>query len=276
MPAPRPGQPSAPAPAGVPAGGDVWPVWLGDRRRVRPVQVLLHLPVTTALGLDNEPGWLPGYGWVSAPQCRQWMTTAELRQVCVTTDGTVVDLADRVVRPEPTPQGVRDAVLAMVADPGPITEKTWRTEPQHDPSPPLRAFIDIRDLFCDGPTGTAVPASRCHRDHNKPWPEGPTAAWNLKARAERTHHLKHRGWTPFPMPDGSTLWFSPAGQVVQVDRHTDPPPPLHPNARLPDADELHRVDAEYLREPTDDDEPPWTEPPPKPDPPVGWDDEPGF
>ena len=84
------------------------------------------MPVTTALGLDNEPGWLRGYGWVSAPQCRQWLPVAELQQVCVAEDGFVVDLADRVVRPTPTPQGVREAVLAMVRDPGDITEKTYR------------------------------------------------------------------------------------------------------------------------------------------------------
>ncbi|GAC1610086.1 MAG: hypothetical protein NVS3B26_14940 [Mycobacteriales bacterium] len=98
--------------------------WFLDRRRVRPVQVLLQLPVTTALGLDNEPGWLPGYGWVSAPQCRQWLTIAELRQVCVDAGGFVVDSADRVVRPAPTPSGVREAVLAMVRDPGEVTDKT--------------------------------------------------------------------------------------------------------------------------------------------------------
>ena len=116
------------------------------------------------------------------------------------------------VRPEPTPQGVRDAVLAMVADPGPITDKTWRTEPQHDPSPPLRAFIDLRDVFCDGPTGTAVPARRCHRDHNERWPDGPTAAWNLKARGERTHQLKHRGWTRSACRTAAPCGSAPLGR----------------------------------------------------------------
>jgi hypothetical protein len=86
--------------------------------------ILTHLPVTTALGLDNEPGWLPGYGWVSAPQCRRWLTSAELRQVCVDRSGFVVDTADRVARPEPTPAAVREALLSIVRDPGPITDKS--------------------------------------------------------------------------------------------------------------------------------------------------------
>lgn len=235
--------------------------WRLDRRRVRPVQVLLHLPVTTALGLDNEPGWLPGYGWVSAPQCRQWLTVAELRQVCVDPSGFVVDSADRVVRPEPTPTSIRDSVVAMVRGPGAITEKTWRAEDRHDPSPLLRGFVDIRDVFCDGPTGTRVPASRCQHDHEQPYPAGPTAAWNLKARADRTHQLKHNGWTPLRTAT-STLWFSPAGQVVEVPHHTGPPPDLDGHAQLPDPDVLARLDAELLRPPTADDEPPWREPPP--------------
>jgi hypothetical protein len=149
----------------------------------------------------------------------------------------------------------------MVADPGPITEKTYRTEPQHDPSPPLKAFIDVRDLFCDGPTGTRVPASRCDHDHELRYPDGPTAAWNLKSRARRTHVLKHRGWFPLRTAT-ATLWFSPAGQIVEVEHHTGPPPDFSPDAELPDPDALHAVDAEYLREPTPDDIPPWSEPPP--------------
>ena len=244
---------SAPAPA---VAG-----WALDRRRVRPVQVLLHLPVTTALGLDNEPGWLPGYGWVSAPQCRQWLTIAELRQVCVDRSGFVVDLADRVVRPEPTPSGVRQSVLDMVVDPGAITPKTWRNESHHDPSPLLRDFVDIRDVFCDGPTGTRVPAARCHHDHERPYPDGPTAAWNLKARTDRTHQLKHRGWSPLRTAT-STLWFSPAGQVVDVPHHTGPPPDLDPAAQLPDPDLLDELERELVRTPGLDDDPPWNEPPP--------------
>ncbi|GAC1440486.1 MAG: hypothetical protein NVSMB55_05300 [Mycobacteriales bacterium] len=232
-----------------------------DRRRLRPVQVLLHLPFTTALGLDNEPGWLPGYGWISAPQCRQWLTVAELRQVCIDRTGVIVDTADRTVRPTPTAGAVRAAILAMVADPGPITDKTWRTEARHDPSRRLRGFVDIRDVFCDGPTGTRVPAARCHHDHDRAYPDGPTAAWNLTARADRTHQLKHRGWTPLRTAT-STLWCSPAGQVVEVPRHTAPYRDPDPDADPPDPELLDRVDRELLRVPGPEDEPPWDEPPP--------------
>lgn len=230
--------------------------WTGDRHRVRPIQVLIHLPVTTALGLDNEPGWLAGYGWVSAPQCRQWLTIAELRQVCVGRDGFVLDTADHVARPAPTPKGVRDALLAMVRDPGEVTEKTWRVEPHHDPSPSLARFVEIRDGYCDGPTGTRVPAPRCDNDHERPYPDGPTAAWNIKNRARRTHLLKHGGWMPVRTAD-STLWFSPAGQVVEVPHHTGPPPEVADDAELPDPDQLHDLEAELLQPPGWDEHPPF-------------------
>jgi hypothetical protein len=238
------------------AAAVVAPSWHGDRRRVRPIQTLIHLPVTTALGLDNEPGWLPGYGWINAPQCREWLTISELRQVCVSSDGFVVDTADRVVRPDPTAAAVREAVLAMVRNPGGVTDKTWRTEPHHDPSPALARFVEIRDRFCDGPTGTRVPAESCDKDHERPYPEGPTAAWNIKDRARRTHVLKHRGWLPLRTAT-STLWFSPAGQLVEVPHHTGPPPDVDDDAYLPDPAQLHALEAELLRPPEPDDHPPF-------------------
>jgi hypothetical protein len=65
----------------------------------------------------------------------------------------------------------------------------------------------------------------------------------------------------------STLWFSPAGQVVEVEHWTSPPPEVEDDAELPDPDLLHHLDAELTREPTPDDEPPLWEPPPHDEPP---------
>jgi len=246
-----------------PVAGVVVPEWQGDRRRVRPIQALIQLPVTTALGIDNEPGWLAGYGWVSAPQCRQWLTMAELRQVCVDQDGFVVDTADRVVRPDPTARGIRDVLLAMVRNPGPITDKTWREEARHDPSPALARFVEIRDMYCDGPSGTRVQAAHCDKDHERPYPVGPTAAWNIKSRARRTHLLKHTGWLPVRTAT-STVWISPARQVIEVPHHTGPPPELDDDVELPDPDELDAFEAELLRPPGPDDWRPMV-PPARPD-----------
>jgi hypothetical protein len=226
-----------------------------DCRRSRPVQARVTVPVETGLGLSNEPGWLDGYGWISAPTCRQLLVDAELRQVCVKAGtGELVDLAERPVRPPPTPAGLRDSLLSMVLGDLTLSDVGWRVEPQHDPSDRLREYVIVRDRTCDGPTGARVPASRAQLDHDDPWPHGPTAAWNLAARGARTHQLKHHGWTPLRTPT-STIWISPAGQSVEVPRHTTPPgidpDPDRGHPTLPDPDLLHRLDQLQLTPPAD-------------------------
>jgi hypothetical protein len=133
-------------------------------------------------------------------------------------------------------------------------------EPQHDPSRRLTEFVDLRDMFCDGPTGQRIPAVRCHRDHEIPSPDGPTAAWNLAARSARTHLHKHDGWMPMRTPD-STVWFTPGGQIVEIPHERRPPPDLDPDATLPDPDELHALEAELIRVPGPEDDHPLDEPP---------------
>ncbi len=146
--------------------------------------------------------------------------------------GQLVDLADRDLRPPPTPTGLRDSLLAMILGDLECDDVGWREEPRHDPSDRLRDYIRLRDRFCDGPTSARVTATRADLDHDDPWPAGPTAAWNLTARGRRTHQHKHHGWTPLRTAT-STLWLSPAGQLVEVPRHTSPPPGTTTGTRRP-------------------------------------------
>ncbi|MCU1692235.1 MAG: endonuclease [Frankiales bacterium] len=230
--------------------------WLSDRRCSRPVRLNVQVPVTTLLGLSHEPGWLDGHGWISAPTCRQLLVSAELRRLCVDeTTGRLLDLSDTVVRPELSPEAVGRALQDMASAPVDLADAVWEPQPEHDPGPRLREFVVLRDGMCDGPTGARVAARRAHLDHDIPWPLGPTAAWNLVARGERTHLLKHRGWTPVRTPS-STLWFSPAGQVVEVPLAHEPLQPLESDAVVPDPVRLHQLEAELLRPPTLDDDPP--------------------
>lgn len=153
-------------------------------------------------------------------------------RVCVRSGtGELVDRAERGVRPPPTYGGLRHALLDMVVDEVTLTGAAGRVEDQHD----------------------------------RPWPAGPTAAWNLVARSDRTHGLKHYGWTPLRTPT-STLWFSPAGQCIEVPRQQQPPPGIdaddHP-AVLPDPDELATVDLSQLQPSTDQDLRPWIRDMPK-------------
>ncbi|MCW2779199.1 MAG: hypothetical protein JWN17_2924, partial [Frankiales bacterium] len=249
-PPPASGSPSASPPAATDAN------WLTDRRCSRPVRLNVQVPVTTLLGLSHEPGWLEGHGWISAPTCRQLLVSAELRRLCVDeATGRLIDLAPQVVRPELDPQAAALALQHMASDPSPLSETVWREEPEHDPGETLSEFVVLRDGLCDGPTGARVDARRAHLDHDVAYPEGPTAAWNLVARGERTHLLKHRGWTPVRTPT-STLWFSPAGQVVEVLHTHEPLQPLEADAVVPDPLALHALEAELLRPPTTDDDPP--------------------
>ena len=233
----------------------------GDRDpRRRPVQAMVVVPVETALGLSNEPAWLDGYGWLSAPATRTLLVDAELRQVCAQArTGAVLEVAARAVRPPPDADGVRQALVEMVLDDGALTDLPVEEQARYEPSDPLSRFVRLRDRACDGPTGAQVSARRCDLDHERPWPDGPTAAWNLVARSRRTHGLKHLGWTPLRTA-ASTFWCSPAGQVVEVPRHTTAPPGIDrhaclPPPSLPDARALAEVDRSALT--AADELPPW-------------------
>ena len=91
-----------------------------------------------------------------------------------------------------------------------------------------------------------------------PYPHGPTAAWNLAVRGRRTHQLKHYGWIPLRTPT-STVWTSPAGQLVVVPNAVRPSPEIDADdwrpASLPDASDLHVLDRAQLEAPVD--RPPW-------------------
>jgi hypothetical protein len=106
---------------------------------------------------------------------------------------------------------------------------TDTAEPQHDPSARLSRLIDLRDVRCAGP---GCGSTRTHRDHHVPYPDAPTAAWNLGLLSQRCHAAKHHGWTLVRHPDGSTT--SPLGRTYhrpsphrrppRIHRDTEPPP----------------------------------------------------
>ena len=213
-----------------------------DGRRRRPVQVLVHVPVTTALGLDDAPCDLAEVGAIDAEHGRLLLATAELRKVCVdATTGQVVHVDDDVVRTVADPRRVRElggtdaaacrardeavqaALLDMLRRPSVVPVDP---EPQYRPSASLSRTVKTRHPRCDFLTCT-TPSRSCDDEHTRPHPDGETSADNLRPRSRWCHRAKQRGWTPLPRPDGTTLWKSPSGrQYAAPAQHRPPPVPL--------------------------------------------------
>jgi len=97
------------APAGSAADG------LDGEQPGLSFEALIHVPMATALGLSDEPGYLQGYGPLSAAHIRRLLPSARLRKVAVDErTGQPIDLAHRAVMPCGTHEAVRDALLDMI------------------------------------------------------------------------------------------------------------------------------------------------------------------
>lgn len=68
------------------------------RRRRRRTQVIVQVPVCTAVGLSDEPVWLDGHGWITAKQGLALLPEAELRKACIDPrSGRLLAVEDPVV-----------------------------------------------------------------------------------------------------------------------------------------------------------------------------------
>lgn len=205
-------------------------------RSRRTCQALVTIPVTTALGLHDEPCELAGYGPISAVHGRELLATADLRKVCVDArSGEVLAVDSHVVRtrievggsgaherltsagPSPT---VRRTLLDLVRSPSSVPVEP---EPQYRPSAGLARTVLARSPKCEFP-GCSVPSTRCDLDHRTPWPRGTTSEGNLAPLSRRHHRAEQAGWTPSPLPDGSTSWLAPSGRTYRTPPSTEPPP----------------------------------------------------
>lgn len=203
--------------------------------------VNVFVPVATLLEVSHQPGDLDGYGPISGEHVRLVMADARLRRVLVDGEsGQPLSIDPDVLLPAADDHVTRQRLIGFLR----MSSIVDRLESQHDPSPELRRFVEVRDGRCRG-VGCTPPAKRCHKDHKRPYPKGPTAAGNLGSLSARCHRAKHNGWQLRPEPDGGTTWTSPLGRVYRRPPAYDPPhiPPRLPRrpARLlaeppPDAD----------------------------------------
>lgn len=220
-----------------------------DGRRRRPVQVLVHVPAVTALGLADEPCELQEIGPIDAEHGRLLLSVAELRKVCVDArTGQVLHVEDVVVRPVADPQRVRDlggtsrareqataeavrqAVLDMIFAPSVLPVDP---EPQYRPSAGLARTVRCRHPRCDFLT-CGAPSRSADLEHDRPYDQrGETSASNLRPRSRWCHRAKQRGWTAGLLPDGHTVWRSPSGRSYPAAPQHEPPPLPPPGAVLP-------------------------------------------
>jgi hypothetical protein len=166
------------------------------------VHVWLTLPATTALGVDDKPAHLAGYGWLPAQRALELAAQQDATWQRVLTDpatGQVLDVGRRRYRP---PAALRDHLRA---------------------SHPT----------CAGP-GCIRPAAQCDQDHLVPFPAGPTSAANLRPLCRPHHRMKtFGGWRVEPAADGLGLvWITKHGYRVPYvpDPVADPEPSPPPDS----------------------------------------------
>ncbi len=171
---------------------------LPDQHRRRPhIEVLI--PVGTALGLDNDPCELTGYGPIPAELARR-----------IAQDGTWRRL-------------LTDPVNGVV-----LEASTTR----HDPSTLVSETLLARHPVCAWP-GCNRSSRECDRDHGTPFAvTGRTSLAGLAPYCEYHHVIKDTrrwGWKTENHPDGSITLVAPTGH-----RYTTVPPargPIAPAAR---------------------------------------------
>jgi hypothetical protein len=170
------------------AGGEAMACDCGSTRcpaadvAAAPTPVVIHVlaEAATVSGDGATPGFLPGFGAVSAETVRDLATRARLRPV--------------------TPA------------------REFTTEPQYRPSVALAEFIRARDLWCRFP-GCDVPAEFCDLDHSIPWALGGlTHPSNIHLKCRPHHLLKtfwcgENGWAEQQFPDGTIIFTSPSGRT---------------------------------------------------------------
>jgi uncharacterized protein DUF222 len=168
------------------------------RRHGRQPTISVVIAASTLIGSDHQPGWLAGYGPITADTARRLAadpTGTWRRMITDPTTGNLLDYGTTTYRP---PQNLADYLLA-------------------------------RDPVCIFP-GCNQPSYLCQVEHCRPFDQGgPTSPANTAPVCSRHHNAKTHG--PFSYrhnPDGSYTWTD--GHAHQYITHR----PLRPAAAAPD------------------------------------------
>lgn len=144
------------------------------------------VPLTTLLGLSEEPGYLNGRTPLSGDEVRDLLSDPDVRV-----------LLHRLVT---------DPLDGAPLDYGRRTYEVPRR---------LRRVIEVRDRLCRLP-GCNRPARRCQMDHARSWDDnGPTSPENVGPLCIR-HHIQKTfgGWDLLmSLASGACRWRSPMGRI---------------------------------------------------------------
>ncbi|MGO1315987.1 MAG: DUF222 domain-containing protein [Cellulomonadaceae bacterium] len=155
------------------------------RARTSRTVINVTVPITTLLGLDDEPAQLAGYGPISATTARRLAAHGTWRRL------------------------LTDPASGAVLDVG-------RT--RYRPPADLAAHVRERDQVCARP-GCSSPATSCELDHTIEFAraDGTTAHTNLGPLCRRDHQIKTDGGFTVVQPvPGVFVWRTPTGQVYVV------------------------------------------------------------
>lgn len=175
-----------------------------DGRTPRRAQVNVTVPLTTLLGLTEEPGELAGYGPIDAGTARRLAADGTWRRIVTDpASGTVLDVGRTTYRPP--------------AD--------------------LDAHVRHRDQSCARP-GCGASAFGCDLDHtvdfHRGGSRGSTSHDNLGPLCPRDHQIKTDGGFAVEQPSAGTFrWTTPTGHSYEHTPGRPPPLPASPPSASP-------------------------------------------
>ncbi|MGH3938331.1 MAG: DUF222 domain-containing protein [Pseudonocardiaceae bacterium] len=185
------------------------------------------VPITTLMGLDEQPGELVGFGPIPAPLAREIAAEGTWRRLLTDpASGTLLDYGRTTYTP---PAGLAD-------------------------------FVRARDLYCRNPI-CGQRAATADLDHTIAWNDGGTTSDdNLYAGCRHDHLMKTHapGWHVDQYPDGRITWTTPTGHTYTSHPHDyrpDPGPP--PDTLTRETTAAGTPDPTGGHDPPENDEPPF-------------------
>lgn len=232
------------------------------------VGIEIRVALSTLLGRDEQPGEIPGWGFVPASAARATVARqrrAQWRWAVVDADGHLVSEGINRRRPaDPTGTGPPGGIVEVHIPEALLTELSahpavagrWaglvadvveqhrrRDEHARDldshpddrfPRAALRRHTEVRDRTCVHP-GCRAAARRCDQDHTVDHSQGgTTTAGDLAPTCRHDHMLKTAGgWRLHQPGPGTFVWTSPLGRRYTVGPEPVLPPPIDPVPRPP-------------------------------------------